>query len=86
MKFWSTCTVILLWFYVSSIRWELYCCESPSSSTSLAYDCLQVGAFAHGKIDATYVDEYISISEYPLSAAYAIGRITGAFEQKYAIV
>uniref|UniRef100_A0A7R9V8V0 Ribosomal RNA small subunit methyltransferase NEP1 n=1 Tax=Chlamydomonas euryale TaxID=1486919 RepID=A0A7R9V8V0_9CHLO len=45
-----------------------------------------VGAFAHGKIDAPWVDEEISVSEYPLSAAYAIGRITNAFEQKWNIV
>ena len=45
-----------------------------------------VGAFAHGKIDDSYVDEYISISQYPLSAAYALGRITNALEQKWNIV
>ncbi|KAG1664248.1 hypothetical protein FOA52_003502 [Chlamydomonas sp. UWO 241] len=45
-----------------------------------------VGAFAHGKIDAPWVDEEISVSEYALSAAYAIGRITNAFEQKWGIV
>lgn len=45
-----------------------------------------VGAFAHGKVDAPWVDEEISVSEYPLSAAYALGRITNAFEQKWGIV
>ncbi|GAX82698.1 hypothetical protein CEUSTIGMA_g10124.t1 [Chlamydomonas eustigma] len=45
-----------------------------------------VGAFAHGKIEAPWVDEEISVSEYPLSAAYALGRITNAFEQKWSIV
>lgn len=45
-----------------------------------------VGAFAHGKIDDSYVDEYISISQFPLSAAYALCRITTALEQKYGIV
>lgn len=45
-----------------------------------------VGAFAHGKIDDSYVDEYISISQFPLSAAYALGRITNALEQKWSIV
>ncbi|MEW5319534.1 MAG: hypothetical protein WDW38_010679 [Sanguina aurantia] len=45
-----------------------------------------VGGFAHGKIEASWVDEEISISEYPLSAAYCINRITNAFEMKWGIV
>lgn len=45
-----------------------------------------VGAFSHGKIDEGLVDEYISISQYPLSAAYALSRITGALEQRWSIV
>jgi rRNA small subunit pseudouridine methyltransferase Nep1 len=45
-----------------------------------------LGAFSHGHIDDAYVDEYISISQFPLSAAYAIGRVTNALEQKWNIV
>jgi len=45
-----------------------------------------VGAMAHGKIDVTYVDQMISISEYPLSAACCLGRITNSFEWKWDIV
>lgn len=45
-----------------------------------------VGAMAHGKIDVTYVDQMISISEYPLSAACCLGRITNSFENKWDIV
>ena len=45
-----------------------------------------VGAMAHGKIDITYVDKFMSISQYPLSAAYCIGRITNALEQHWNIV
>ena len=37
-----------------------------------------VGAFAHGHLDLTYVDEMVAVSEFPLSAAYCIGRITNA--------
>lgn len=44
-----------------------------------------VGAFAHGHIEQTQVDEYISISQFPLSAAYALSRITNALEQKWDI-
>ena len=44
-----------------------------------------VGAFSHGKIDEGLVDEYISISQYPLSAAYALARITNALEQRWNI-
>lgn len=45
-----------------------------------------LGAFAHGHIDDGQVDEYISISQYPLSAAYALARITNALELKWDIV
>lgn len=45
-----------------------------------------LGAFSHGHIDDGQVDEYISISQFPLSAAYAVARITNALEQKWDIV
>lgn len=45
-----------------------------------------VGAFAHGAIDAPYVDETISISEYPLSAACCLARICNALEALHDIV
>lgn len=45
-----------------------------------------VGAMAHGKIDASYVDSWVSVSEFPLSAACCLGRITNAFEDKWDIV
>jgi rRNA small subunit pseudouridine methyltransferase Nep1 len=45
-----------------------------------------VGAFAHGAIDTSYVDEEVAVSQYPLSAAYALARITNAMEQKWGIV
>ena len=45
-----------------------------------------LGAFSHGHIDDGAVDEYISISQFPLSAAYALARITNALEQKWSIV
>jgi len=45
-----------------------------------------LGAFAHGHIDESHVDEFISISQYPLSAAYAVTRVTNALEQKWEVV
>jgi rRNA small subunit pseudouridine methyltransferase Nep1 len=45
-----------------------------------------VGAFAHGVIDSSYVDEEVAISSYSLSAAYALARITNAMEMKWGIV
>lgn len=45
-----------------------------------------VGGFAHGKIDVVYNDRMVSISEYPLSAACCIGRITNTLEWKWGIV
>jgi rRNA small subunit pseudouridine methyltransferase Nep1 len=45
-----------------------------------------VGAMAHGKIDAAYADKWVSISEYPLSAACCLGKITNALEWKWGIL
>ncbi|KAK6782598.1 hypothetical protein RDI58_020394 [Solanum bulbocastanum] len=45
-----------------------------------------VGAMAHGKIDKDYVEDYLSISDYPLSAAYCISMITNAMERKWKIL
>ncbi|XP_057861247.1 uncharacterized protein LOC131069731 [Cryptomeria japonica] len=45
-----------------------------------------VGAMSHGKIDADYLDDFISISQYPLSAACCIGRICNAIERKWKIL
>ncbi|KAK6127315.1 hypothetical protein DH2020_038978 [Rehmannia glutinosa] len=45
-----------------------------------------VGAMAHGKIDEDYVEDYLSISEYPMSAAYCISIITTAVERKWKIL
>jgi len=45
-----------------------------------------LGAFAHGKLDLTYSDQMLSISEYPLSAACCIGRICNSLENKWSIV
>eukprot|EP00879_Flechtneria_rotunda_P017904 GHRR01018765.1.p2 GENE.GHRR01018765.1~~GHRR01018765.1.p2 ORF type:complete len:111 (+),score=39.93 GHRR01018765.1:1168-1500(+) len=45
-----------------------------------------VGAFAHGTIDRSYVDQEVAVSQYSLSAAYALARITNAMEIKWGIV
>lgn len=45
-----------------------------------------VGGFAHGVIDNSYVDEFLSVSQFPLSAAYAISRVTNAMEARWGIV
>ncbi|KAK1405097.1 Nucleolar essential protein-related [Heracleum sosnowskyi] len=45
-----------------------------------------LGAMAHGKIEKEFVDDFISISAYPLSAAYCISKITNALERKWKIL
>jgi rRNA small subunit pseudouridine methyltransferase Nep1 len=45
-----------------------------------------VGAMAHGRVSVSYTDEFISISEFPLSAACCLGRICNALETKHGIV
>ncbi|KAK4364971.1 hypothetical protein RND71_016329 [Anisodus tanguticus] len=44
------------------------------------------GAMAHGKIDKDYVEDYLTISDYPLSAAYCISMITNSVERKWKIL
>lgn len=57
------------------------CCPAAPN----AFACLLPSAQTV-QIDDSYVDEYISISQFPLSAAYALGRITNALERKWGIV
>eukprot|EP00741_Cyanophora_paradoxa_P011502 tig00020557_g11112.t1 len=45
-----------------------------------------VGAFAHGKIEADYVDQQIAFSEYPLSASVAVGKLCCAFEDQWGVL
>ncbi|XP_027175688.1 ribosomal RNA small subunit methyltransferase NEP1 [Coffea eugenioides] len=45
-----------------------------------------VGAMAHGKIDVDYVEDFISISDYPLSAAFCISRICNAVERNWRVL
>ncbi|ETV98804.1 hypothetical protein H310_08312 [Aphanomyces invadans] len=48
-----------------------------------------LGAMAHGHITkemCPYVDEMISLSEYPMSGAQAISRLLNAFERNYGIL
>ena len=45
-----------------------------------------VGAMAHGRVDVSYTDDFISVSEFPLSAACCLGRICNALEAKFDIV
>jgi rRNA pseudouridine-1189 N-methylase Emg1 (Nep1/Mra1 family) len=45
------------------------------------------GAMASGKVEPEYdVEDCLAISEYPLSGAAALGRLTNAFENHLGIV
>ncbi|KAK7818637.1 ribosomal rna small subunit methyltransferase nep1, partial [Quercus suber] len=57
--------------------------DSADSDVDLVF---VVGAIAHGKIDRQDTDDLISISDFPLSAAYCIGKTTNAFETKHNIL
>jgi len=45
-----------------------------------------VGAMAHGKVEADYAHDSIAVSEYPLSGAAALGRLTNAWENYLGIL
>jgi rRNA small subunit pseudouridine methyltransferase Nep1 len=48
--------------------------------------CFVFGAMAAGKINPNYVEHCLSFSEFPLSGAYALGRLLGAFERKWGVI
>ncbi|XP_054166383.1 ribosomal RNA small subunit methyltransferase NEP1-like [Oppia nitens] len=54
----------------------------PSDDSPVA---IVIGAMAHGMVDADYMEESVSISEYPLSAALAATKICSAFEEVWNI-
>lgn len=45
-----------------------------------------VGAHSHGDESQPWTEQTISVSQYPLSASVALGRIMNAFEQKWNIL
>jgi len=45
-----------------------------------------LGAMAHGKAEVSYVEEYISVSSYPLSGSVAAGKLCNAFENMWGVV
>lgn len=45
-----------------------------------------IGALSHGSVDVDYIEDTISISSYPLSAALACAKICSAFEEKWNVV
>ncbi|CAL1374118.1 unnamed protein product [Linum trigynum] len=44
-----------------------------------------VGAMVNGKVSEEYTNDYVSISDYPLSAKFCLGMICHALEQKWSI-
>ncbi|MBA0804957.1 hypothetical protein Gohar_004508 [Gossypium harknessii] len=45
-----------------------------------------VSAMVHGKIELDYIDDFIAIPDYPLSATMCIARITEALADKWSIL
>ncbi|XP_020223117.1 ribosomal RNA small subunit methyltransferase NEP1 [Cajanus cajan] len=44
-----------------------------------------VGTMVNGKVKGDYIQDYISVSEYPLATKYCLGMICEALEQKWKI-
>lgn len=55
----------------------------PKSEEPIA---IVVGAMAHGKLDLDYLEETVSINNYPLSAALTCTKICSAFEEAWDII
>ena len=47
---------------------------------------LCLGAIAHGKAEVDWVEDYISVSSYPLSGSVAAGKFCNAFENHWDIL
>ena len=47
---------------------------------------LCLGAIAHGKAEVDWVEDYISVSSYPLSGSVAAGKFCNAFEHHWDIL
>jgi len=45
-----------------------------------------IGAMSHGKIDVDYINDEISISQYPLSGSVACGKICASFEKFFGVI
>ena len=45
-----------------------------------------VGAMAHGKVEAGYIDEEIAVSEYALSGSVVCGKVCYGFERRWNII
>eukprot|EP01134_Creolimax_fragrantissima_P003874 CFRG3874T1 len=45
-----------------------------------------IGGMAHGSIDVDYVDQMISLSDYPLSGAGACAKVCNAFEDLWGVL
>lgn len=54
----------------------------PSDESPIA---IVIGAMAHGQVECDYVEETVSVSQYPLSAALASTKICSAFEEVWNI-
>ena len=55
----------------------------PQKDAPVVFVC---GAMAHGKVESQYAEELIAISEYPLSAAAALGRLCNSWENHLGII
>lgn len=45
-----------------------------------------IGAMARGSLNANYVEDTVSISNYPLSAALTCTKLCSAFEEKWDVI
>ena len=70
----------------AQLNYQLQTSESNQKAVYPSAVVFVVGAFAHGKIDADYIDKEIAFSKYPLSGAYACAKICDAFEQHWGIL
>lgn len=57
----------------------------PGEESSHKSVAVVIGAMAHESCEPDYVDETVSISKYPLSAALVCAKITGAFEEAWQV-
>lgn len=77
------CKVVAMSFTGKLVNLPDYVPRLPQKDAPVVFVC---GAMAHGKVESDYADELIAISEYPLSAAAALGRLCNTWENHLGIL
>jgi rRNA small subunit pseudouridine methyltransferase Nep1 len=78
----TKCRKIGFSFDAQTVKLRKYVKELPKDESVVFF----VGAMAHGEDKFENAEEFISISDYPLSASVACGKLCNSFEDLWGII